>query len=322
MKIRNAWILLLAAIGLLAVACTPMRMGLQEAALERLLEKQATCDGLRKQGFETDAGMVECQNNSNALEKSAGEYATEGYRQGQAANKVFWFSLAATAGWRSQRPGGMQDAITYADEGVKICDDNPGGIQPGDCAFMYAIPAFVANESVAVAFIDLQNQAGNATKGKSGSAKKKVLQELYLALQPNGATRIETMASNLLRDGWESLQTSWQKVHKLKGLHQEVICALAKNQLRIEHNLKTLHDRAKTLPLAPQNTNWLSADLCQAGEINPQTTAELNLAPEGADFRFLDNAGKQSLMQRAMVLTYCTWQVAKPNPPPEKCRRE
>ena len=68
MKIKNALILLLAAIGLLAVACTPMRMGLQEAALERLLEKQARCDGLRKQGFETDAGLVECQNNSNALE--------------------------------------------------------------------------------------------------------------------------------------------------------------------------------------------------------------------------------------------------------------
>jgi hypothetical protein len=321
MRIRHVWILLLAVIGLLTVACTPMRMGLQEATLERLLEKQATCDGLRKQGFETDAEMIECQNNSNALEKSAGEYAAEGSRQGQAANKVFWYSLAATAGWRSQRPRGMQDAITYADEGVKICDDNPGGIQPGDCAYMYAIPAFVANESVGTAFLDLKNQAGNAAN-RTGSEKKKALQKLYLSLQPNGATRIETMASSLLRDGWQTLQTSWQKVRKLEGLHQDVICALVKNQRRIESNLKTLHDQSKTLPLAPQNTNWLSADLCQAGKINPATTAELNLAPEGADFQVLDKAGKQSLMKRAMVLTYCTWQVAWQNPTPENCRQD
>ena len=180
-----------------------MRMGLQEAALERLLEKQAKCDGLRKQGFKTDAGMIECQNNSNALEKSAGEYAVEGSRQRQAANKVFWFSLAATAGWRSQRPQGMLDAITFADEGVKICEDNPGAIQPGDCAYMYAMPAFVANESVSNAFIDLKNQAVHATKGKPGSEKQMVLQELYLSLQPNGATRIENMASILLQDGWQ-----------------------------------------------------------------------------------------------------------------------
>jgi hypothetical protein len=101
-----------------------------------------------------------------------------------------------------------------------------------------------------------------------------------------------------------------------------VICALVKNQRRIESNLKTLHDQSKTLPLAPQNTNWLSADLCQAGKINPATTAELNLAPEGADFQVLDKAGKQSLMKRAMVLTYCTWQVAWQNPTPENCRQD
>ena len=112
MKMRYVSMTMLAAVGLILVACTPMRMGLQEATLEGLLEKQAACDQQRKQGFATDAKMIECQNNGNALEKSAGEYAAEGGRQANAANKVFWYSLAATAGWRSQRPQGMQDAIT------------------------------------------------------------------------------------------------------------------------------------------------------------------------------------------------------------------
>ena len=320
MKYRHVFILLLATLVLFAAACSPMRMGLQQATLERLLEKQALCDQMRKTNFKNNSEMIECQNNRNALEKSAGEYANEGARLGHPANKVFWYSLAATAGWRSQRPQGMQDAISYADEGGKICDDNPD-IQPGDCAYMYAIPAFVANESVATAFIDLNNQADNAAEGKPVLEKKKALQELYLALQPKGATRIEAMAASLLRDGWASLQTAWQKVHKLESLHQDVICALEINQKRMVDNLNTLHARATTLPLLPENTDWLAVNLCNDGSINPETTAELNLAPEGADFTTLDEAGKQSLMQRAMVNTYCKWQYAQQHTTSEDCPR-
>jgi len=215
---------------------------------------------------------------------------------------------------------GMQDAISYADEGGKICDDNPD-IQPGDCAYMYAIPAFVANESVATTFIDLNNQADNAAEGKPVLEKKKALQELYLALQPKGTTRIEAMAASLLRDGWASLQTAWQKVHKLESLHQDVICALEINQKRMVDNLNTLHARATTLPLLPENTDWLAVNLCNDGSINPETTAELNLAPEGADFTTLDEPGKQSLMQRAMVNTYCKWQYAQQHTTAEDCPR-
>ena len=318
MKYRQVYILLLAVIGLVAAACSPMRMGLQQATLERLLEKQALCDQLRKENFKNNSEMIECQNNRNALEKSAGEYADEGARQGHPANKVFWYSLAATAGWRSQRARGMQDAISYADEGGKICDDNPD-IQPGDCATMYAIPAFVANESVATAFIDLENQADKATGGKPVSEKKKALQELYLTLQPKGSTRIEAMAATLLRDGWASLQTARQKVHELEGVHPDVICALEINQKRMVSNLNALHVRANTLPLLPGNTNWLAVNLCNGGNINPATTAELSLAPEGADFETLDEAGKKSLIQRAMVNTYCKWQYAREHSNLEEC---
>jgi len=320
MKYRHVSILLLATIVLFAAACSPMRMGLQQATLERLLEKQALCDQMRLTNFKNNSEMIECQNNRNALEKSAGEYAAEGARLGHPANKVFWYSLAATAGWRSQRPQGMQDAISYADEGGKICDDNPD-IQPGDCAYMYAIPAFVANESVATAFIDLNNQADNAAEGTPVLEKKKALQELYLALQPKGATRIEAMAATLLRDGWASLQTAWQKVHKLESLHQDVICALEINQKRMVDNLNTLHARATTLPLLPENTDWLAVNLCNDGSINPETIAEFNLAPEGTDFTTLDEAGKQSLMQRAMVNTYCKWQYAQQHTTSEDCPR-
>jgi hypothetical protein len=318
MKYRRVLILLMAAIALIATACSPMRMGLQQATLEKLLEKQARCDQLRQTGFNTDAEMLACQNNRNALEKTAGEYAAEGARQTDPANKVFWFSLAATAGWRSQRPQGMQGAITYADEGAKTCNDNPG-IQPGDCAYMYALPAFVANESVATAFIDLKNQADNTARGKPVSAMKEALQELYLALQPDGRTRIEGMATSLLQDGWASLQTAWQQVRKLDGLHPDVMCALSKNQMRIVHNLNTLHARAKTLPLSPENTNWLSSDLCKGANINPETTADLDLAPVGADFAALDEDGKQRLIHRAMVHTYCTWQYAEQDSSLEEC---
>ena len=318
MKYRQFSILLIAAIALLAAACSPMRMGLQQATLERLLEKQAHCDQLRKTGFNTDAEMIECQNNSNALEKSAGEYASEGSRQRHPANKVFWYSLAATAGWRSQRPSGMQDAITYADEGGKICDDS-SGIQPGDCAFMYAIPAFVANESVGTAFIDLKNQADDAARGQPRSVGKEAQQKLYLAVQPDGRTRIEGMASRLLQDGWAGLQTAWEKVRKLEGLHPDVTCALSKNQLRMADNLNALHARATTLPLAPENTTWLKNDLCNDGDINPETTADLDLAPIGADFAALDEGGKQQLMHRTMVHTYCTWQYARQHTTLEEC---
>ena len=318
MKYRQFLILLIAAIALIAAACSPMRMGLQQATLERLLEKQAHCDQLRKTGFNTDAEMIECQNNGNALEKSAGEYAAEGSRQRYPSNKVFWYSLAATAGWRSQRPDGMQDAITYADEGGKICDDS-SGIQPGDCAFMYAIPAFVVNESVGTAFIELKNQADDAAKGKPRSVGKEAQQELYLALQPHGRTRIEGMATRLLQDGWAGLQTAWGKVRILEDLHPDVTCALSKNQLRIVNNLNTLHARATTLPLTPENTTWLTNNLCSDWNINPETTVDLNLAPLGADFTALDEGGKQQLMHRTMVHTYCTWQYAQQNTTPENC---
>ncbi len=321
MKYRHVSILLLATIGLFTAACSPMRMGLQQATLERLLEKQALCDQMRKADFTNNSAMIECQNNRNALEKSAGEYADEGARQGNPANKVFWFSLAATAGWRSQRARGMQDAISYADEGGKICDDNPG-IQPGDCAYMYAIPAFVANESVGTAFIDLRNQADNAAEGKPVSEKKIALQQLYLALHPGGSTRIEAMAATLLRDGWASLQTAWQKIHTLEGLHPDVICALAKNQQRMVGNLDTLHARANTLPLLPENTDWLAENLCDDGNINPETTTGLNLAPAGADFATLDEDGKRSLIHRAMVDTYCKWQYAEQHTTSETCRED
>jgi hypothetical protein len=318
MKYRQVSILLMAAIALMAAACSPMRMGLQQATLEKLLEKQARCDQLRQTGFNTDAEMLECQNNGNALEKSSGEYAAEGARQSDPANKVFWFSLAATAGWRSQRPQGMQGAITYADEGGQICDQS-SGIQPGDCAYMYAIPAFVANESVTTAFIDLQSQADNAARGKPVSVMKEVLQELYLALQPDGRTRIEGLAASLLQDGWASLQTSWHQIRKLDGLHPDVICALGKNQKRMVDNLEILHARVKILPLSPENTNWIRSDLCNDWNINPETTADVDLAPMGADFAALDEDGKQRLMHRAMVYTYCTWQYARQHSTLEEC---
>jgi len=318
MKYRHVSILLLATIVLFAAACSPMRMGLQQATLERLLEKQALCDQMRKTNFKNNSEMIECQNNRNALEKSAGEYANEGARLGHPANKVFWYSLAATAGWRSQRPRGMQDAITYADEGGKICEDNPG-IQPGDCAYMYAIPAFVTNESVSIGFIDIDRKAENAEKKETVAERKKALQELLLSLQPNGSTRIEAMASTLLWDGWASLQTSWEKVGKLEGLHPDVICALEKNQKRIVDNLSALHTRANYLPLLPENTTWLAVNLCNEGEINSATTAELNLAPEGANFATLDEDGKQRLMQRAIVHTYCTWQYSLQNTKSNNC---
>jgi hypothetical protein len=321
MRNRRFVIILLAATGLWVVTCTPMRMGVQEATLEKLLEKQADCDELRQHGLMPNTRMVECQNNSNALEKAAGEYAEEGGRQSSPANKVFWYSLAATAGWQSRRPQGTQDAITYADEGVRICDDNPG-IQPGDCAYMYAIPAFVSNASVATLFSDLEQMATGTAEGMSLAERQKALQKLYLFPQPDGLTRIETMASLLLRNGWETLQISMQKVRKLEGLHEDVICALAANQGDIVENLETLHKRAVTLPLLPENTGWIAAGLCQDGSINPETTAGLNLAPEGADFATLDEDGKRSLIHRAMVGTYCKWQYAEQHTAPDACRED
>jgi len=321
MKTGRLAILLMAAIGILVVTCTPMRMGLQEATLEKLLEEQIDCDLLRQSGFKSNSRMVECQNNSNALEKAAGEFAKEGGRQTSAANKVFWYSLAATAGWRSQRPLGMQDAITYADEGVKICDDNPG-IQPVDCAYMYAIPAFVSNADVANQFTDLNHKADSTAEGKSKAEKKKAMQELYLSLQPDGLTRIETMASGLLRDGWQRLQISLQKIRKLEGIHQDVICALAANQKDIVGNLKTLNGSATNLPLVPAGSAWLSRNFCSDGKINTQTTAGLNLAPAGAKFATLDEDGKHRLIKRTMVHTYCAWVYAEENTKSDDCPRK
>jgi hypothetical protein len=295
-----------------------MRMGLQEATLEKLLEKQAACDQMRQNGLMSNARMVECQNNSNALEKAAGEFAAEGSRQTNPANQVFWYSLASTAGWQSRRSQGMQDAITYADEGVKICDDNPG-IQPGDCAYMYAIPAFVSNAAVTALFIDLEQMATNAAEGMSIAERKKVLQKLYLVPQPEGLTRIENMASQLLRDSWVTLQISMQKVRKLEGIHQDVICALYANQNDIVGNLETLHKRAVTLPFLPENTKWISAGLCRDGNIDPEKTVELNLPAAGADIETLEKEGRGRLMKRVMTHTYCAWMYARENTQADDC---
>lgn len=311
-------IFLMVAMAILMVACSPMRMGLQEATLERLLDKQVDCDRLRQNGSMSNNRMVECQNNSNALEKAAGEYAAEGGRQTNPANKVFWYSLAATAGWQSRRPQGMEDAISYADEGVKICDENPG-IQPGDCAYMYAIPAFVSNASVAALFIDLEQMAASAAAGKSEGEKNEALQKLYLNPQPAGMTRIETMASLLLHNGWETLHIALQNIRKLKDLHPDVVCALEANQNDIVANLETLHKRAVTLPSIPENTGWLSAEICRDGNIAPQKAVELKLPGKGADFETLGEEDRKLLMKRAMAHTYCTWVYAEDNTKTDNC---
>ena len=321
MRIRRLAILLSVALGIMAVTCTPMRMGLQEATLEKLLEKQVACDQLRRSGQMSNTKMVECQNNSNALEKAAGEFAAEGSRQTNPANQVFWYSLASTAGWQSRRPQGMEDAITYADEGVKICDDNPG-IQPGDCAYMYAIPAFVSNASVATSFIELEQMAGGASADRSMAEKNKALQKLYLFPQPDGMTRIETMASLLLSHGWETLQIALQKIRRLEGLHQDVICALAANQNDMVGNLETLHKRAITLPLLPENTDWISAGICREAGIDQGKAAELNLPAPGADLEAMDKEGRGRLMKRAMAHTFCTWDYARENTKTDDCARQ
>lgn len=321
MRIRRFALFLLIPMGIMVVTCTPMRMGLQEATLEKLLEKQVACDQLRQSGLMSDARMVECQNNSNALEKAAGEFAAEGSRQANAANQVFWYSLAATAGWQSRRPQGMADAITYADEGVKICDDDPG-IQPGDCAYMYAIPAFVSNASVATSFIQLEQMATIAAADRSMAEKKKALQKLYLFPQPDGITRIEAMASRLQRNGWETLQIALQKIRRLEGLHQDVICALEANQNDLVGNLETLHKRAITLPLLPENMDWISAGICRDASIDPEKAAELNLSASGADFEALDKEGRARLMKRAMAHTFCTWDYARENTKTDDCARQ
>ncbi len=318
MRIGRLAIFLLIALGITLVTCTPMRMGLQEATLEKLLEKQAACDQLRQNGQMSNTRMVECQNNSHALEKAAGEFAVEGSRQTNPANQVFWYSLASTAGWQSRRPQGMADAITYADEGVKICDDNPG-LQPGDCAYMYAIPAFVSNASVATLFFDLEHMAGGAAADASMAEKKKALQKLYLFPQPDGMTRIETMALLLRRDGWETLQIALQKIRRLEGLHQDVICALEANQNDIVENLEILHKRAITLPLLPENTDWISAEICRDSSIDPEKRAELKLPAPGADFETLGKEGRDRLMKRVMAHTFCMWDYARENTKTDDC---
>ena len=66
---RGYYWILLSSIALLVVACAPMRMGVQEATLEKLLEQQAHCDTLRNKGFEKEISddteqkrmMLKCQ---------------------------------------------------------------------------------------------------------------------------------------------------------------------------------------------------------------------------------------------------------------------
>lgn len=340
MRRRGYYWILLSSIALLVAFCAPMRMGVQETTLEKLLEQQAQCDTLRKKGFEREISddteqkrmMLTCQNNAVALEKVSGEFAAEAKKQRDPANQVFWFNLAATAGWKSQTSKGMQDAITYADEGVRICNTT-AGIQPGDCAYMHVTHAFVANDMVALEFRKYEDEArkaGEAGVGGTPRDRIRALQEYYLKLGESGATRIEEMASTLLSDAWLAFQDSWETICEVEGIHPDVIKTIAEDQGGVVENLKTLHERATTLPLIPGNTDWIAvSDPCKEGGIEKKkmrdliednkVPAEHPLAPSGKEY-LSGMAGEtsieidkknMSLMARAMVHTYCVWQYAK-----------
>jgi hypothetical protein len=341
MRRRGYYGILLSSVALLVFACVPMRMGVQEATLEKLLEQQVQCDAL--QGGVSAAGvsdkkmqkrmMVVCQNNAVALEKASGEFAAEAKGQRDPANQVFWYNLAATAGWKSQSSKGMQDAITYADEGARICNTK-AGMQPGDCAYMYVTHAFVANEISALEFRKYEERAKKAEEELGAEGKptdrKRALQAYYLKIGESGATRIEEMASTLLRDAWLAFQDSWETICKVEGIHPDVIKTIGEDQNEVVENLKTLHDRATTLPLNPGNTDWIVVSHpCKEGELEKKKKHDLiedNRVPAKHSLAPLDkkyvpamadetsseiDKKNMSLMERAMVHTYCAWQYAQ-----------
>lgn len=336
MKNKPFYRLLMVAAMIAITACTPMQMGLHQSALDQLLEEQDKCDVLRKSNFEgvdrdqKNALIVTCENNKSALEMAAQEYAAEAAKAGTiAANKVFWYRLAATAGWRSQRDSAMADAITYADEGTQICKKHDG-IQPADCAIMHVIHAFVANDTIALMYADLENKAKATAGGTSPGKIRQAQQREFLKLEKDGMTKIENMATILLRNGWQGAENAWGEICKIQGYHQDIIDVLAVQEQDIVGNLKNLHTRALNLPLVPQNTTWLEIGLCKKGGIDVSKTGGLDLAPAGTDFielKKLENLespeatetpekhkkNNQSLMHRVMLHTYCAWQYADKN---------
>jgi len=336
MKNKPFYRLLMVAAMIVITACAPMQMGLHQSALEQLLEKQDKCDALRKSNFEgvdrdqQNALIITCENNKSALEMAAQEYAAEAAKAATiAANKVFWYRLAATAGWRSQRDSAMADAITYADEGIQICKKNDG-IQPADCAIMHVIHAFVANDTIALMSANLDKKAKATAGGASPGKIRQARQREFLKLEKDGMTKIENMATILLRNGWQGAENAWGEICKIQGYHQDIIDALAVQEQDIVRNLKNLHTRAVNLPLVPQNTTWLETGLCMNGGIDTSKTGGLDLAPAGTDFIKLKKVenpessevaethkkNNQSLMHRAMLHTYCAWQYADKNTKP------
>lgn len=299
-------------------ACAPMKMGVQQTALTQLLEAQTKCSQLRQNNFGGLAGdqkkmmLVKCENTESALEMAAKEYADEAAKVGiSPANRVYWYRLAATAGWQSHREAGMADAVTYADEGAQICRAEKG-IQPGDCAVMYMIGGFVANDKIILQFDDLNRTAEASAAGTSPQARTMARQKIFLKLnKERGLTALEDMAKLLLRNGWHGLDDAWEEICEIRGFHEDVAGVLTAQQESIAANLKKLHDRAVNLPLVPENTTWLKANLCKDGRINDEAAGDLQLAPAGTDFAGLtEPEQKQAMMRRAMLQTYCAWQFA------------
>ena len=336
MKNKGFYRLLMVAAMVVITACAPMQMGLHKSSLDQLLKEQDKCDELRKSNFkgvdkdQQNALIITCENNKSALEMAAQEYAAEAAKVGTlSANKVFWYRLAATAGWRSQRESAMADAITYADEGTQICRKNDG-IQPADCAIMHVIHAFVANDTVALMYADLENKAKTAEGATSPGKIKQAQQREFLKLEKDGMTKIENMTTILLRSGWQGAENEWGEICNIQGYHKDIIDALTVQEQDIVGNLKKLHTRAVNLPLVPQNRTWLGIGLCKNGGIDTSKTAELYIAPAGTDFIELNKLenprspeaaeayekhkkNNQSLMNRAMLHTYCAWQHAEKN---------
>ncbi len=299
-------------------ACAPMKMGLQQTALTQLLEEQTKCSQLRQNNFSGLTGdqkkmmLVKCENTESALEMAAKEYADEAAKVAiSPANRVYWYRLAATAGWQSHREAGMTDAVTYADEGAQICKAGKG-IQPGDCAVMHMIGGFVANDKIALQFDALNRTAEASVPDASPQARTLARQKVFMKLnEKHGLTELETMAKLLLRHGWHGLEDAWEEICKIQGLHEDVASVLTAQQESIVVNLKKLHDRAVNLPLVPENTTWMKTSLCRDGRINDEATGDLQLPPPGGDFADLTGSEqKQGMMKRAMLQTYCAWQYA------------
>jgi hypothetical protein len=296
-------------------------MGQQQATLGKLLETQANCNQLLKKGFKTGQQRVECNNNASALEKAAGEYATEAKDENDPANKVFWYSLAATASWGSRRPESSENAVTYADQATNICEKSTG-IQPGDCAYMYAVPVFISSDNAAIKFYELKKEAKSATEGKPIGDRKKAEQKVYLSTKESDITQIETLSSDILL-AWMEFQGSWGDICKVKDTHQDLIDELAKKQKTIVENLKQIHDKALTLPIMPENADWIKYNLCRKGEIKKNNIndlieklqadkQEILLAKPKTKFLPEKTADENMpLFRRTMVHTFCAWQYAE-----------